>query len=384
MAATNGQGVRASSRLAALTAAAMALPGIHARAESPATNPWQLDASHFEYSESGKRMNVRVNQASAIVPIGDAFQLKANALQDIVSGASPQFNSPGPGGKPQQVLTGASVRDRRNAGDIGATAMFGESELTVRQGWSKENDYRSTWTSLEMRHDLERKNTTLAAGIAFSDDGVSNHDTPDEFRTRIKRDLFVGVTQLLDERSLVELSLQYSYSTGFLSDPYKLVFVQSGGLLADSRPDRRRQTAATARYVTFLPAIDSALHVTGSLSTSNWGIRSGSVEAQLKKDLPGEWLVNAGARYYTQSSADFYAPLFQDDPGPTRSSDYRLAGFGSVAWLAGVSKQLTPNLSLQLAAERSYRRVGLRWGGSGIEADNYIWSLYLVTLQARF
>ncbi len=373
-----------STRLAALTAAAMALPGVHARAEPPAGNPWQFDASHLEYSESGNRMNVRVNQASAVIPVGDAFQLKANGLQDIVSGASPQFNAPGPGGKTQQVLTGASVRDRRNAGDIGATALFGESEVTLRQGWSKENDYRSTWTSLEGRHDLNRKSTTLAAGFAFSDDGVSNHDTPNDFRTRIKRDLFVGVTQLVDERSLFEVSLEYSYSTGFLSDPYKLVFVQTGGLLSDARPARRRQVAATAKYIAFLPSIDSALHVTGSLSTDNWGIQSGSVEAQLKKELPAEWLVNAGLRYYAQSSADFYAPLFQDQPGDAHSSDYRLAGFGSIAWLAGVSKQLTPNFAIQLAAERSYRRVGLRWGGSGIEADDYIWSLYLVTLQVRF
>ena len=70
--------------------------------------------------------------------------------------------------------------------------------------------------------------------------------------------------------------------------------------------------------------------------------------------------------------------------GDAHSSDYRLAGFGSIAWLAGVTKQLTPNFSAQIAAERSYRRAGLRSGGIGIDADNYIWTLYLVTLQARF
>jgi hypothetical protein len=375
---------RKGGPLAALTAAAMALPGVHARAETPGVNPWQVDATHMEYSESAHRMNVRVNQASAVVPIGDSFQLKANGIQDVISGASPQFNAPGPEGKPQQVLTGASVRDRRYAGDIGATALFGDSEATLRVGHSKENDYRSTWTSLEGRHDLNRRNTTLAAGFALSDDGVSNHDHPDDFRTRIKRDFFVGVTQLIDERSLAEVALEYSYSTGFLSDPYKLVFVQSGGLLADARPDKRRQLALTAKYVTYVPPIDSALHFTGSLSSDNWGIHSGTLEAQWKKDLPAEWLVSAGARYYAQSSADFYAPLYQDTPGDSHSSDYRLAGFGSIAWLAGVSKQLTPNFAIQVSAERNYRRLGLRWGGEGIDADDYIWSMYLVTLSARF
>jgi hypothetical protein len=362
----------------------MALPGVHVRAQAPGVNPWQFDASHLEYSESGGRMNVRVNQASAIVPVGDAFQLKANGIQDVISGASPQFNAPGPGGKPQQVLTGASVRDRRNAGDLGATAFFGDSDATLRVGHSKENDYKSTWTSIEAHHDLNHKNTTLAAGFAFADDGVSTHDKPDDFRTRIKRDFFVGVTQLIDERSLAQLSFAYSYSSGFLSDPYKLVFVQSGGLLADARPDRRRQLAATAKYVTLLPSVDTALHVTGNLSSDNWGVQSGMLELQLKKELPAEWLVNAGARYYTQSSADFYAPLLQDEPIGAHSSDYRLAGFGSIGWLAGVSKQLTPNFSVQFSAERSYRRFALRWGGDGIDSDNFIWSMYLVTLEARF
>jgi hypothetical protein len=372
--------------LAALTAAAMALPGVHVRAaEAPGQNPWGVDATHLEYSESGSRMNVRVNQASAVVPIGNNFQLKVNGIQDLMSGASPVFNAPGPGGRIQQVLTGASVFDNRKAGDIGASVAFGDSQVMLRQGWSKENDYKSTWTSLEGKRDFNQKNTTLAAGLAFSDDGVSRSDTPDKVRTRIKRDLFVGVTQIIDDRSLVALSLAYSYSNGFLSDPYKLVFVQSGGLLPDARPSVRRQTAATAKYLTYLPAIDSALQAVGSLSTDNWGVHSGTLELQWKKELPAEWLVNAGARFYTQSSADFYAPLYQSAPADgLQTSDYRLAGFGSVAWLAGVTKQLTPNFSIQLAAERTYRRAAFRSGGAGIEADNYVWGLYLVTLQARF
>jgi hypothetical protein len=376
---------RMSPRLAALTAAAMALPGVHARAaDAPGENPWAIDATHVEYSESGSRMHVRVNQASADVPIGETFQLKANGIQDLMSGASPIFNSPGPGGKPQQVLTGASVRDNRKAGDIGGSAFFDNNQLTLRQGWSHENDYKSTWTSLEGKRDFNQKDTTLAVGLAFSDDGVSSHDAPDDFHTRIKRDLYAGVTQVLSERSLVAASLEYSYTNGYLSDPYKLVFVQSGGLLPDTRPGHERQLAATAKYIAFLPGIDSALHLTATLSTNNWGIHSGAFELQLKKELPAEWLVSAGGRFYTQSSADFYAPLYLSPPGDTHSSDYRLAGFGSIAWLAGVTKQFSPNFSVQLAAERDYRRAAFRSGGVGIDADNYIWTLFLVTLQARF
>jgi hypothetical protein len=377
---------RVSRRLAALTAAAMALPGMHARAgDLPGSNPLTLYGSHLDYFESGGRMHVRVNEGTATVPIGDSVLLVADGLQDVISGASPIFNAPGPNGQPQQVLTGASVNDRRNAGDVGASLFWGENQVTLRQGWSHENDYKSTWTSIEARSFLNQKDTTLAAGFAFNDDGVSTHDAPDDFKKRIKRDFFVGATQVIDERSLIELSLAYSYSNGYLSDPYKLVFVQSTGLLPDVRPGQRRQTALTGKYLLYVPKIESALQVLGSLSNDNWGIDAGALEVQLKKELPGQWLINGGGRYYTQSSADFYQPLFQAPPADgLHTSDYRMAGFGSVSWLAGVTKQLTPNFSLQFSAERTYRRYALRWGGSGFAGDNYIWSFYLVTLQAQF
>jgi len=378
---------RVSARLAALTAAAMALPGVHARAADviPGANPFSLEASHLEYFESGNRMRVRVNQATGTVPVSDSILLVGDYIQDVMSGASPIFNVPGPGGQPQQVLTGASVFDRREAEDIGGTLFSGNNQLTLRQGWSLENDYKSTWTSVEARHFANQKDTVFAVGFAFNDDGVSTHDAPHDYRTRIKRDFFAGVTQIIDERSLIELSLEYSYSNGYLSDPYKLVFVQSTGLLPDARPGQRRQTALTGKYLDYVPAIDSALQVVGSLSHDNWGINAGALEVQLKKELPGEWLVNAGGRIYSQTSANFYQVYFQTPPADgLHTSDYRMAGFGSASWILGATKQLTPNFSVQFSAERSYRRYSLRWGGAGYDGDNYIWSFYLITLQAQF
>jgi hypothetical protein len=363
----------------------MALPGVHARAADPGANPTNLYGSYLDYFESGNRMHVRVAQATATIPLGDNFLLVADGIQDLMSGASPIFNAPGPGGQPQQVLTGASVNDTRNAGDIGGSVFWGNNQVTLRQGWSQENDYKSTWTSIEGRRFFNQKATTVAVGFAFNDDGVSSHDAPDDFRTRIKRDYFVGVTQIIDERSLIELSLAYSYSNGYLSDPYKLVFVQSTGLLPDARPGQRRQIALTGKYLLYVPQIDSALQIIQSLSTDNWGINAGAFEAQLKKELPQGWQVNGGGRIYSQSSADFYQPYFQAPPADgLHTSDYRMAGFGSLAWIAGVTKQLTPNFSVQFSAERSYRRYSLRSGGTGFSGDNFIWSFYLVTLQAQF
>ena len=172
---------------------AMALPGVHARAtELTSPNPFSAEVSHLEYSESGSRMSVRVNQATGTLPVTDNVLLVGNYIQDVMSGASPIFNAPGAGGAPHQVLTGASVFDRRDAEDIGGILSWGDNQFTLRQGWSLENDYKSTWTSIEARRFANQKNTTFAIGAAFNDDGVSSHDAPRDYHTRIKRDFFAG------------------------------------------------------------------------------------------------------------------------------------------------------------------------------------------------
>ena len=283
------------------------------------------------------------------------------------------------------MLTGASVFDRREAGDIGGVLFSGDNQFTLRQGWSLENDYKSIWTSIEARRFANQKNTTFAIGAAFNDDGVSSHDAPHDYRTRIKRDFFAGVTQIINERSLFEVSLAYSYSNGYLSDPYKLVFVQSTGLLPDARPSQRRQFALTGKYLAYVPAIDSSFQIVESLSTDNWGLRSGALEVQWKKELPGEWLVSAGGRLYSQSSADFYKVVFQTAPGDgLHSSDYRMAAFGSMAWLASVTNRSDPISACNSRPSARIAATALRSGGTGFDGDDYLWSFYLATLRAQF
>ena len=68
-----------------------------------------------------------MNQATATVPIGDSILLVGDAIQDLMSGASPIFNVPGLGGAPHQVLTGASVNDNRKAGDIGGSVSSAQT-----------------------------------------------------------------------------------------------------------------------------------------------------------------------------------------------------------------------------------------------------------------
>ncbi len=305
-------------------------------------------------------MHVRVNQASADVPIGETFQLKANGIQDLMSGASPIFNAPGPAGKPQQVLTGASVNDNRKAGDIGASAFFDDNQLTLRQGWSHENDYKSTWTSLEGKRDFNQKDTTLSLGLAFSDDGVSSHDAPGRFsyphqaRSVCGRDAGPG-------RALA----RFRVARVFVHQRLPVRPLQAR-LRAERRTASRHAARPGAavrgnREVRYLPSrhrFRAAFDGRRSAATTGASIRVRSSCSGGRSCPPNGWSMPA-RRFYTQSSADFYAPLYLSPPGDTHSSDYRLAGFGSIAWLAGVTKQLSPNFSIQFAAERNYRRVGV-------------------------
>jgi hypothetical protein len=387
---------------------------------------------HGEYSESDERMEVKVDQLSLSVPIGERFEAKLSLIRDLVSGASPFFNGRDRAGQPFQLLqSGASIRDTREV--INASlGYYGDSHyLAARAGRSREDDYESDFASLEYRRDLNQGNTSLTASAAYEDDRLWNSAEgaglltgPARTHRRYKTDLLLGVGQLLDKNSLLQVNLTYSHSSGFLSDPYKKVYVArrdplglvpllgsnlGGGALGgmapvelagvrsrplhlvgiydDSRPDSRDQWIALARYSRYLDGTDSALHLDYRLGLDDWGADSHTLEVKWNKDFGSGWSLSTGLRYYTQHSADFYRVSFDRLPGDrTLSSDYRLAGFGAVSARLGLAKTLLDGgLTLRIDYERYERRKALELNHSrGDDLDDFSADLISLTLESVF
>jgi hypothetical protein len=381
-----------------LMAAALALPGMSALASDPNVRKDNVTLSynHADYSESDKRMDVRVDQLSMTIPIGERFEIKANTIRDITSGASP-FSNRLAAGKPVMILaTAASIREQRDVVDVTGSYYGDEFIAGVNLGTSRENDYNADFASVNYRRFLNDKATMLTVGAAFSNDVVWEKyyplavgSKPSVYSDRRKHDLMVGVSQILDADSVVSLTVTHAYTYGNLNDQYRKAVIVTKNIPAfvtDTRPGDHTQWTALLAYSRYLEAIRSAMHVDYRFAHDSWGAHSHTVEGKLKVDLGQGWSVGPGLRYTTQRAADFYATYFTAMPAEkVLSTDYRLASFGAVSPKLEARKAFANGLAIQLAAEKYIRKHSYaRNKGRGDAIDDYKATMFSLSVEGGF
>lgn len=236
----------------------------------------------------------------------------------------------------------ADVEDTRVAFDVELIKKIGIHAPALQLAYSVEDDYESRGIALKDAIDLNKKNTTLLFGAAYTDDEVDGPAlaSPESKRTV---DLMAGFTQVLSRRSLLTLNLTYGRGEGFLSDPYKVAEV-NGQLLPDTRPDERE------RRILYLALTHSFEEACGSLEASyrlyddSYGITAHTAGLAWYQKLGDKFILRPALRYYTQSEADFYGVRFAGAP-EFYSADYRLSsmdtwGYGlKLIWLANSAWQ---------------------------------------------
>lgn len=400
MAATKKRPVAATRRgqgtVSALVGAALALPGLDVKAADPnvRSEDLQLSYSHGHYSESGDRIEVDIDQFSLKAPVGDRFELSFDFTRDLVSGASPWFYTLNVDGSPNLFLqSGASIKDKREVLAVGVGYYGDKQYVGINLGQSVEDDYESEYVSIDYRRDLGKKNTTLLIGAAYSSDEVwdsrdgSGSDVAGRnVEHRDKSDLLIGISQVLNRDSVARLNLGYSRTSGSLSDPYKQVFILDSGILDDSRPDQRYIFTLAARYSHYFKASDSALHLDYRFAADDWGTDSHTLEGKWNKHLGGGWQFAPGIRYYSQHSADFYDLVFNQMPADGEfSTDYRLAGFGSLSYKLSLSKSFGDAARVGVHYERYKRKHSLALDDSrGHAVDDYRYDMLSISISTAF
>ncbi|MGZ6005561.1 MAG: DUF3570 domain-containing protein [Candidatus Saccharimonadales bacterium] len=421
-----------TNALAALTLATLALPGIIPSVAAQAEY-FDLNSQFSRYSESGNRMKIDVYQASAVIPVSERFNLNINGVKDIITGASPVMNIPKANGQPYQVLSGASIKDVRDAFDIAGTYTHGLGNVGIDVGHSSENDYNSTFFNVDSRFELNQKRTTLATGYSFSSDnvwaidhcpphcvtpngsGLSNlgltggntTPPPPTIGTYRRADVggekythqgLLGVTQILDKDSLVQANLTYTHNQGYLSDPYKAVYTpwvttpypgysDFGGYSHDTRPSNRDQFAVLMRYVHHFSSLNSAaMHLDYRYYADTWGINANTFEFSWIQPIWSGWEITPRARYYSQDSANFYQPYFTAArTDGYYSSDYRLASFGAISGGAQLSKEFFDRLSLAFGIDFYQRQESYKMnGGIGSSVDNFSFSMFSAKISFKY
>ena len=375
-----------------LTCIALTLPGLVQEAHAGRIEEtYNADFQYGHYAESNQRMSADVFQGALAAPIGKAMTASVNLVRDVLSGASPMFNIKDANNKPQQILSGASIREQRDAVSGNLTYFWDKVSLNFGGGFSDEHDYMSRYVNTNLSWDLNKKMTTLnfGASVAF-DEVFPTGFTYNKYKT--SQQYLIGVSQILDQDSVIKSNFTFGYHKGFLSDPYKLVFFDGTGLQADTRPDTRFQWGWLTQYVrSFKTLNDAALHLDYRYYTDDWGINAHTFEVGWYQPIVDDWMIIPRFRYYSQDHANFYQPYFQAGTNASVfSSDYRLAGFGAISGGIKLSKEImhmgkVSSLKFQAGIDYYDRKSSYQLGGNNSgQFDNFSYYLVTASFSLRF
>lgn len=356
-----------SRALLALTASALALPGLSvpARADAPpAFSTASVRISNYKEDDldvadrlagSTERYDIDIHQLRLQMPVGDNYALTLNSSYESMSGASPWYTLR-IGDATRVVMSGATITEQRRDYNANLRRYLDNGTFGVSLGGSNENDYDSVSASIDAERHFNENLTTVAAGFGYSRDEIE----PTQHRSFIRilrankksQSAFVSVSQVLNRDNVLQSGISITKLSGFLSDPYKL---------NDTRPDERTQVAWTTAWRRFVTSADAALQADYRFYHDDYGINSHTFDLAWYQNLGDDWQIVPGVRYYSQSAADFFRhSLVFVAPLPEQSTDFRLSSYG--AWSGSLKVQWEIDaFTITASAERYYADAGYAW-----------------------
>jgi len=369
------------------TATCVLLGSTQPQAETTASEDWQFDTAILYYGETD-RVSLVEGVVSATKDFGDDHVFNGKITYDGLTGASATgavaqnevqtFSRPSGKGGYQVAANTTPLDDTFRDSRVQLNANWSQplgSDMAGGAGvhLSKEYDYLSVGLNGNLAFDFNQKNTTLSVGASFqydqidpvggkpvglssmpvrpyseydhdNDDDESNSEISDDFydsafaaqyREREKSedkntvDALVGVTQVINRRTVMQLNYGLSIADGYLNDPYKLLsVVDTSGVTQDivfeERPDSR--TKHNVFWQTKYAMDNGVADVSYRYMQDDWDIQSHTIESRLRFNVGESGYIQPHLRYYQQGAAEFYRPfLMADEALPEyASADYRL------------------------------------------------------------
>ncbi len=356
---------RLKTRLAAAT---LGLLGAASAASAGEFEGWEIDTSILYYQESDKR----VTAIEPTLNLSKEFSGKRFAhfklVIDSLTGATP--NGASPSNVPQTFTRPSGDGEYTiAAGEIPLDDTFLDTRVGLSGSWtqplnrltlgtvglnfSKEFDFSSIGLNASVSRDLNQRNTTLTFGVAGEFDtstplgGIPSplskmlgpgqapkRQNQDETKTVI--DAIFGVTQVVNRKTLMQLNYSLSHSSGYHSDPFKMLSRVDGSTGAtidyvfENRPESR--TKHSLFWLTRYHLSRDVLGASYRFFTDDWGILSHTVDFTYHWKLNERHSLEPHVRFYQQSEADFYrVGLSNNAPLPKEATaDYRMAAFTGI------------------------------------------------------
>jgi hypothetical protein len=341
-------------------------------------------------------------------------------LEKAITGLNAVIQRPIPNLKPVESFQ-FQPRENRDMPILGMNLYLNNLTLNLSGGISIEPDFESTFGSANLSWELNNKLTTLSAGYSIAVNDITrttgsggggghhggasiddDNEESEEFRREsTSHSINLGLAQVMGKNTLFHLTGSYTNQAGYLSNPYKFVYVrgeitaqeyldvlQAGpdsptgfsnatnleavgpDLFYEVRPNKRHQWTVSTGVNQHIPALDASVHFDYRFYTDSWDISSHTFELAWYQSLPYGITVTPSVRYYSQSAANFFAPYFLTPQSDGYySSDYRLSGFGKLGAGISFSKEFAKGIRLNAGFEYYSHRGDFKLGGNG--TDDY-------------
>jgi hypothetical protein len=364
--------------LAAATCALLGQAAIPGDVQAQELPPWDVDTSLLIYSESDSRVQDLSLNAIARKELREDSFLTLTLALDTLTGASPSGAVPAP---VVQTFTRPSGNAQYTVapGEPPLDDTFQDTRTAITASWewpvtrlmlldvgasvSDEYDYTHTGVNAQLARDFNNRNTTLSFGLALANDtidpvggspvplapmlGQGDSSNKRGGQSKDVTDLLVGVTQVLNRKTLVQFNYSLSNSDGYLTDPYKILSVvdpitgnpvagpPGSGLfryLYESRPDTREKQSLFGLIKRDFGG--NVLEASYRYMTDDWGIDSHTIDVHYRFNFNEGRYFQPHVRFYSQNEADFYRTvLFNGQAVPQfATADYRLGKFDGLTF----------------------------------------------------
>ncbi len=191
--------------------------------------------------------------------------------------------------------------------------------------YSDESDYIARMATASVNFDFNQKNTNLAASYSYGWDDVRPLSA-DTSHTKETHGLNVTLTQALSPVLIGRVGADFSNVSGFQSNPYRTV--HAGGLvLQENHPLWRNRGAVFVKLNRYFQTRTS-LNMEYRYYRDDWDIRSHTLSAAYYQHMSDKVLIRYKYRYYNQSAANFYQPIYSASRS-YMTSDYKLQSFNA-------------------------------------------------------
>jgi len=338
---------------------------------------WDFDTSLLYYGEDNDRVKDASLGLIATRRFLDDRSLTLGLTVDALTGATPNGAIQQPFAQTFTRPSGKSVYTVP-ANELPLDDTFRDTRVALTANWqqplgrlytfnvgasaSVEYDYTHVGLNARLARDFNQRNTTVSAGIALARDefdavggvpmplspmlDIADLSNRGGAESKDVLDVVFGVTQVIDRNTVVQLNYSYSDSSGYLTDPYKIISVVDGTtgdvlpriptpgiegpshqFLFESRPDERVKHSLYGQVKHYMNG--KVLDASYRYMTDDWEIDSHTLDLRLRWPLGDRSYLEPHLRFYTQSEADFYTvSLIEGQTLPTfASNDYRLGNF---------------------------------------------------------